>query len=142
MRPSFRTAHHLAFLLFLVLASPACEVTEESTPYYGDGGVVTRALPTRAFEIHDRGRTVGSLIRYDEEGTLRFFFAVQNVHGQDLGLVDAQGQAWRRRPFEKDEMLSAGTVQEGAGRILGLAGPVVLVEVSLEGLRAAPSDGR
>jgi hypothetical protein len=142
MRPLIRTTHHLAFWLALVLVTPACEVTEESAPYYGDGGVVTRALPTRAFEIRDQGRKVGSLVRYDEEGSERFFFSVRNIHDQDLGLVDAQGQAWRRRPFEEDEALSSGTVQEGAARILGLAGSVTLFEVDLDGLRATPSAGR
>ena len=62
---------------------------------------------------------------------------------QELGLIDAVGRVFRHVPHERDlEILGAGTVAYGAGRILRTEDvalePVELDELRLEADSAAP----
>lgn len=65
-----------------------------------------------------RGVVVGRVVRLGGSEGERYF-VVQNVHGQDLGLIDGQGRAWRARPHAEHEAVGTGTVADGAARILG-----------------------
>lgn len=54
---------------------------------------------------------------------------VQNLFGQDLGLVDSLGRAWRYRAHEEALWLGSGTIEEGVGWILARE-PVILIPVT------------
>jgi hypothetical protein len=64
-------------------------------------------------------------------------FVVQNTFGQDLGMIDGLGRAWRFRPHQTEaDRLLTGTIAEGAAAILG-ASDCELREVELERAREA-----
>ena len=85
--------------------------------------------PVGVWALYTRGEEVGRLVRYDSPVAAtpsgadgqRVLFAVQNAWGQDIGLVDALGRAWRFRPWsDEPEWVGTGTVIDGARRVLGL----------------------
>ena len=66
-------------------------------------------------------RQVGSLRRFvGTQAPSRSVLVVQNLHGQDLGIVDELGRAWRYRPHQEPKFLGTWSVEEGALRILGV----------------------
>ena len=68
----------------------------------------------------DAGAELGFVLRFEASEDGRCFHSVRNEWNQELGLVDAEGRAWRYRPHASEpEWLGTGTVGEGAGRILG-----------------------
>ncbi|MFM7282735.1 MAG: hypothetical protein ACKO32_13260 [Planctomycetia bacterium] len=87
----------------------------------------------RAFELRVDGRARGSLVRYEEQGkAARSFYTVRNELGQAVGLIDAEGRAYRYRPHQPEaEWLGTGTVLEGAQRVLGIEVAAELIEVGL-----------
>jgi len=127
-----RAVDNLAVLrpvvLSLLALAAACVSTRESAPAGLDGARVTRAFAVEAWSVIDGEVAVGSLVRYEPKGEpLRGFFAVRNEHGQDLGLVDSLGRAYRHRPhLEEPEWVGTGTVEGGVARIL--ARPRVTLE--------------
>jgi len=83
---------------------------------------------------------VGSVVRYEEpSGEQRFVYSVRNVHGQDMGMVDRLGRAYRNRPHADPEWLSTGPVEEGVLAILGRGPGGYLREIPLEELEAQTS---
>jgi len=124
-------------LLLLLLALAACRTTKTS-PVSGPANLeVTRAVPVRAWELWQDGLLLGSLVRFEETGDAgRAFYSVRNREGQEIGLVDLDGRAWRHRPLQsRPEWLGTGTVTEGAQRILGGTDKAELIEVDLDRLR-------
>jgi hypothetical protein len=81
-----------------------------------------RAQPERRFEARFEGEKVGLALRFRAEGLgERGWTVVQNPWGQDLGLLDEHGRAWRYRPFgQEPELLGACATVEGVARILEL----------------------
>jgi len=109
---------------------PACRTTRTLQPAGLGDGVVQRATLMGSWDVHARGQLCGHLQRFEtEEEPPRFFFHVQNLEHQDLGLVDAQGRAWRYRPHAREaDWVATGTVAAAVAAILGVDGPVELVE--------------
>ena len=143
-----------ALVATLLLPLGAClTVAERHVP--AAPATAVAALPGEAWTAHGgTGEELGFVVRFEEaapdlEGTPRTFLSVRNRHGQELGLVDDLGRAWRYRPHALDPAwVGTGSVAEGVARIL-LDGPpgaswadpgalptaVVLEPVPLEALK-------
>jgi hypothetical protein len=119
-----------SFLVALGLSLCACRTTSHSVPAGGLDAVVTRARRTQSWEAREDGTARGYVVRHEtREQPVRFFFLVQSLQRQDLGMIDAQGRAWRYRPHASEpDWLVSGTVAHGAAAILGCSAPVELVE--------------
>jgi len=120
-----------AGLALLLLA--AC-VTETRARFAHEGGpvAITRTEPARAWRLVEGGRPVALVVLFADSGgaeeTSRHYFSVRNLLHQELGTVDALGRAWRFVPHEREaRLLGAGTLAEGARRIVG-AGPGAALE--------------
>ena len=58
--------------------------------------VVLGLSPEAAWKVLEGGRSVGSVVLYREDSSPnREFYAVHNVHEQDMGQIDSNGRAWR-----------------------------------------------
>ena len=125
-------------LLLVVLPLAACRTTSTSQAPGPPAVVVTRAVPVRAWELWQDGLLLGSLVRFEETGDAsRAFYSVRNREGQEIGLVDLDGRAWRHRPHQSQpEWLGTGTVKDGARRILDGSDKAELIEVDVDRLRA------
>jgi hypothetical protein len=101
------------------LLAPACRGPRP--PTRGEYEIV-RGQPERRFEARFEGEKVGLALRFRAEGLgERGWTVVQNPWGQDLGLLDEHGRAWRYRPFgQEPELLGACATAEGVARILEL----------------------
>jgi|SoiMethySBSTD1v2_1073268.scaffolds.fasta_scaffold69700_3 hypothetical protein len=124
-------------LLLLPLLLAACRTTQTSERSGPTSVALTRAEPVRAWELWQEGKLLGVLVRFEDTADARrAFYSVRNREGQEIGLVDLDGRAWRHRPHEsRPEWLGTGTVIEGSRRILGGSAQSQLVEVELEKLR-------
>jgi hypothetical protein len=124
-------------VLFLLVPIAACRTTSTSHAPGPDSVAITRAAPVRAWELWESGRCLGSMVRFEETGNAaRAFYSVRNREGQEIGMVDLQGRAWRYRARESEpEWLGTGTVIEGARRILDGTPSADLVEVDLRRLQ-------
>lgn len=112
----------------------ACASESVRTPAGGIVALVEHADAAEHlhFELAD-GRVLGELVRFQSpEIDSVAYWSVRNRHGQELGLVDLLGRAWRRRPHAEPEWLMTGTVEEGARMILGVPPEALLVGVSLD----------
>lgn len=91
----------------------------------------------RAWELWESGRCLGAFVRFEEHGnTERAFYSVRNREGQELGIVDLDGRAWRYRAHASEpEWLGSGTVIDGARRILGGTTAATSVEVDVHRLQ-------
>ncbi|MFT7669608.1 MAG: hypothetical protein ACI8X5_002313 [Planctomycetota bacterium] len=89
--------------------------------------------PKQAWVVVYLGEVHGVLVKFEEQGGARHFFSVRNTLQQELGMVDSQGRAWRYVVHEDEpEWVGSGTVEQGAGLILGLDRAAELFEVSVE----------
>jgi hypothetical protein len=90
----------------------------------GDEHTLHRVPLVAAWGVVDDGRVVGAVLRFERDVELgtdsELVYIVRNEHGQDIGLVDALGRAWRKRPHAPDEPVGSGTLEAGARRILDL----------------------
>jgi hypothetical protein len=136
LRSAFETVPLLLFL-GATGATGGCRTTSTSRVPGPESVTITRAEPVRAWEIWESGRCLGSLVRFAVPGdATQSFFSVLNREGQEIGLVDLSGRAWRHRPHESEmEWLGTGTVTEGTRRILGGTSAAELVDVDLGQLR-------
>jgi hypothetical protein len=127
----------------LLLASLAggCRVARHSNPPGLDQTLIQRSVAVRGWLVHDgQDHVVGSVVRYEEPaGEGRFSYSVRNVHGQDMGMVDQLGRAYRFRPHADPEWLNTGVVEEGALAILSQGQDGSLREISLKELEAETS---
>lgn len=100
-------------------------------PAGGLDASVTRSHRTQSWDARAGGVAIGFVVRHEtNEQPARFFFLVQSLEHQDLGLIDAQGRAWRYRPHASEpEWLVSGTVAQGVAAILGRREPVELIEL-------------
>ena len=119
-----------------LLGLAACVTTSRTAPAQEPGEVIWRSDVAAVWEARVRGAAVGRVVRLGSSEGERYF-VVQNVHGQDLGLIDGQGRAWRARPHAEHEAVGTGTVADGAARILGEE-TVELLEVAAEAPSRAP----
>jgi hypothetical protein len=83
---------------------------------------ILRGAPGRAFDVRRQGELIGLAQRYEADGLPgRGWTVVQNPYGQDLGLLDEHGRAWRYRPFGAEpELLGTFDTAEGIARLLGV----------------------
>jgi hypothetical protein len=120
-------------LVFVVACAASCRTTTTSTPPGLSEAIVLRSNAVRAWDVIDRDGRVGFVVRFEEPGTEgRAWFSVRNPYGQELGIVDVEGRAWRYRPHQREpDWLGSGTVQAGASRILDASPGSELVEISI-----------
>ncbi len=127
------------FALIACLAAAGCTSESQSQRPGPENAIVTRALPTRGWEVRDDGRLAGSVLLYAEPARASMgYYSVRNAQGQVLGMVDFDGRAWRYRLHEEElEWLGTGTVLEGVRRILGTSALAELEPVELGSLSGA-----
>lgn len=123
----------LAAPLAASLLLAACATESVRTPAGGIVAVVEHADAAKHLQFELDGRVLGELVYFQSpEIASVAYWSVRNRHGQELGLVDRLGRAWRRRPHAEPEWLATGTVEEGARMILGVPAESMLVEVVLD----------
>ena len=122
------------FCLVWMIAATSCHTTSTSRAPGPDSVEITQASPVRAWELWHAGRYLGAVVRFDVRGdSSRFFYSVRNREGQEMGIVDLHGRAYRYRAHVTDsEWLGTGGVFEGALSILDApaSGEAVEVDVS------------
>jgi hypothetical protein len=128
-----------AFLLGVALASAlaACR-TETTTHAPGPASVsITQAIPKRAWELWTAGRCLGAVVRFEaHDDSGRFYYSVRNPEGQEMGIVDLNGRAFRYRAHSIDpEWIGTGPVFDGARRILDAEAAPDVVEVDVTRLQ-------
>lgn len=121
-----------SWLVALALVA-GCRTSESTGPADIEAGAPRRGRALEAWAVLDDAERVGSVVRFEVEGDPpASVFLVRNVYDQDLGLIDELGRAWRFRPHAAEhESLGAGTVSEGAARILGARGGAILEALPL-----------
>ena len=130
----------MRLLVCLLAASAvACRTTTTSAPVHASEAVVTRSMPVEAWELREGDAVLGTVVRYVETGAnARTFFLARDGDGHELGMIDAQGRAWRYRPHRREpEWVGTGTVLRGARSILGGGAASGLAAVELP--RPAPA---
>lgn len=87
----------------------------------------------RMWQVLHGDEAVGTVVAFQEAGlACDAVYFVRNPWGQDLGMIDGLGRAFRYLPHHKDPAwVGSGTVLLGAERILDL-GPCRLVEMEAE----------
>jgi hypothetical protein len=123
--------------VLLGILTAGCIRTTTHHPVGALGAGPLRAVPAvAAWDVIDHGRRVGSVLRFEgtgvESAPIEVLHVVRNENGQDLGFVDAQGRAWRRRPHADEELLGSGPLDDGVRRVLGASASVELVPRSLD----------
>lgn len=116
-------ARLLAALVPLVaLGTAGCTTTVEQSPAGADEARVTRTELLGTWTVRCAGEVRGEVLLFREPtGVRRSIYVVRNRHGQDLGLVDELGRAWRRRVHAGEpDLLGTGDLLTGALRVLGL----------------------
>ena len=117
--------------LLLAFTQSACETTSRSVSLLRDFDV-THAAATRAWIVIDEGRTIGEMVRYDDEAGARFFYSVRNRFHQELGFIDSVGRAYRFRAHQPEpNWTGTGAVIEGVRSILDAGLGSELLEVEL-----------
>ncbi len=89
----------------------------------------------RTWELRSGDEPLGFVVQFQERGRTRdSLYVVRNTWNQDLGLIDGLGRAFRYLPHhEEPAWVGSGTVLDGARRILEVALPCELVEVTESG---------
>ncbi|MFT5288628.1 MAG: uncharacterized membrane protein YraQ (UPF0718 family) [Planctomycetota bacterium] len=131
----------LCGLLVAAGTSSCITSTEHEVSSNSGARSIRRAEPTTAWEVVLDGETFGRVIRFDVEGWPgETRFVVQNPYGQDMGMVDALGRAFRYVPHRPALWVASGTVPEGTAAILKLTGNLELQEVALtDSIQAVPA---
>lgn len=130
--------HRSAFLgLVLALAATGCRTTTTSRMPGPESVEITQAAAARAWELWSSGRYLGAVVRFEvRDDTHRFFYSVRNREGQEMGIVDLHGRAYRYRAHVTDpEWLGTGPVFDGARKILDGPTSAEAVEVDVSRLQ-------
>ena len=103
--------------------------------------VVMRSEVVFAWEMRDGGRVLGYVVRMQTGETVpQTHYSVRNEHQQELGIVDADGRAWRYRPHQREPVwLGTSTVTKGARLILDASEQAEMVTVDLARLSEKPA---
>lgn len=124
------TSRNLLCGLVLLLAGSggACRTTRTSQPAGLHESTIRQAALKQSWSVHAGAELCGYVQRFEtDEVPPRFFFHVQNLERQDLGMIDSQGRAWRYRPHAREaDWVATGTVAAAVAAILGWDGPVEL----------------
>jgi hypothetical protein len=123
-------------LLLLATLVVACRTTRTSTPPNMSSAVIVRAMPDEAWQVVDGERVLGFVVHYATSGDAdKAYFSVRNEHQQELGIVDAQGRAWRYRVHQREpDWLGSGAIASGARSILSGSDSTRLVPIALDRL--------
>ncbi|MCE9594110.1 MAG: hypothetical protein K8S98_07950 [Planctomycetes bacterium] len=137
----------IACILSSLLVVAACRTETTEEPAGASLHQIEKLLPQRAWNVLDGGKPIGSIVLYaDPEAPTdpaKQYFSVRNPFQQELGSMDGLGRAWKFSPHQREaRLIGAGTVLEGARRILGGGVDCELVEVSFDTLRAMPASAR
>ncbi|MDF1799784.1 MAG: hypothetical protein P1V81_11460 [Planctomycetota bacterium] len=130
----------LIALLFWTASLPACLLVEQRTSS-ADPTPAIASLPGEAWTVLDATEAeLGFVVRFEEimptQATARAFFSVRNPHGQELGLVDELGRAWRYRPHVHDpDWIGTGSITEGISAILNDGSDVLLQTADLDTIK-------
>lgn len=132
-----RSARSIAIVLATLAACRSAPSRTSPRSADSTGIVVARMLPVRAWELRDGERLLGVLVRFeDPDDASKAFFSARNPDGQEIGIVDVDGRAWRHRPHQREpEWIGTGTVQDGARRILDGHAGMRMIETGIERLR-------
>ena len=139
MRRSALRPLPLAALAALAALFSGCRVTTTERIARPDHTPIEHGAAARSWNVKDGELVIGRVVLFQApERPEAPVFMVQNELGQDLGLVDGLGRAWRYHPHQREaEWLGTGTVAEGVALILG-APACLLDEVELaDALEAA-----
>jgi hypothetical protein len=117
-----------------------CMTTETRQVSSAAPAIVRLGERARSWQVLHQDEVVGTVVAFREVGLPDdALYVVRNPYGQDLGLIDALGRAYRYLPHHKEPAwVGSGTVLLGAERILDL-GPCRLNEVGIEGGRSTAS---
>lgn len=111
----------------------ACATTETRSPAGGSVAVVEQSEAVRRLLVVHEGRQLGELVRFEAANSGQgAYWSVRNRHGQELGLVDQLGRAWRRRAHAQPEWLATGTVEQGARAILAAPLDCLLIPAPMD----------
>lgn len=109
--------------LVLLAATSSCVETVAVRQSIPPLPTVLVSTPRAAWRVVEAEVELGFVLRFEASEDGRTFHSVRNQWNQELGLVDAEGRAWRYRPHASEpEWLGTGTVGQGAARILGAEG--------------------
>jgi len=127
----------LGLSLAFAAAIAACRTTSTTRAPGPESVEITQAAPARAWELWSAGRYLGAVVRFEERvDPARFFYSVRNREGQEMGIVDLHGRAYRYRAHARDsEWLGTGPVFDGARRILDSTDAPQAVEVDVARLQ-------
>ena len=131
-------------VLLVGLALLACRTTTIERPRARPEARVETASATRTWRVIDQGALIGHVVFFhapDRPGGS--LYVVQNAWGQDLGMIDSLGRAWRYQPHQPEALwLTTGTVAEGVRSILDGGEACTLEEVAVADAREAADPGR
>jgi len=144
MPPPMRSLRLRRLSLGLAVAALAgCRTTETRQPAGIEGARATVTRPLRAWRVREGADLRGVVIEFadpaqpDDPG--RRYYSVRNSWQQELGMIDANGRAWRFTPPRGEaRWIATGTLAVGASAILDLGPSGALEEAPLEELRKAP----
>lgn len=128
----------LLLLPLLCAAQVGCVETVTVRQAVPDSVEALVSVPRQAWRVERGSELVGLVIRFDPaHGDHDRFHSVRNPWNQELGMVDAEGRAWRFRPHGRDPLwLGTGTVADGVCSVLGVDPELCeLVATSLERLQ-------
>lgn len=127
----------LGFALSIAIAFQGCRTTSTTRAHGPESVEITQATPARAWELWSAGRYLGAVVRFEErDDPARFFYSVRNREGQEMGIVDLHGRAYRYRAHARDsEWIGTGPVFDGARRILDSTDVPEPVEVDVARLQ-------
>ena len=126
-------------LWFALAGLSACRTTEVERSTNSGLRTIPRAQPSLAWSVSLDGEQFGRVVRFDvAQQPSQTRFVVQNPFGQDLGLIDSLGRAFRFEPHQKPTWVGTGSIEEGVAAILSLTGNLRLQEVALSELETDP----
>lgn len=117
----------------VALGTASCQVVERrEVPVVVDAEPL-KGRAVRVWEAVSRsGERLGLLVRFEASLASEVHFMVRNPWHQDLGLIDANGRAYRFLPHARDPVwVGTGTIAEGVARVLE-AGACELLELPFE----------
>jgi hypothetical protein len=120
-----------------VLLAPACTTTRSVEPAGLANARAQHLSPERSWQLVEHGESRGVVVQFasraEANAPRSSFFSVQNPRRQELGMIDAQGRAWRYEVHQREaRWLSTGTLLDGARAILGADASAVLVECPVD----------
>lgn len=111
-----------ALLFAAAVACVGCRTTEVRRPFVvaREAALVRTAPPSGLWNVVEDGELRGTAVLFEGEVPhADTTYVVRNAWGQDLGLVDGLGRAWRFTPHGTEaDWVGTGSVLEGVASIL------------------------